>query len=55
MSESKDPATETEQPTTRPKHHAWARHLDVIGDELLRLTTIAATCNCASRTSSTAC
>ncbi len=40
MSESKDPAAETEQPTTRPKHHAWARHLDVIGDELLRLTTI---------------
>jgi len=38
MSETDDPATE--QPATGTKHPAWARHLDVIGDELLRLTTI---------------
>jgi hypothetical protein len=40
MSENKDPAAETEQPAAAPKHRAWSRHLDAIGDELLRLTTI---------------
>jgi len=40
MTETKDPTTETEQPATAPKNRAWARHLDAIGDELLRLTTI---------------
>jgi len=40
MSDTKDPAAEAEQPATGTKHHAWVRHLDAIGDELLRLTTI---------------
>jgi hypothetical protein len=38
MSEKEPPATGNQAKSS--KHAAWSRHLDAIGDELLRLTTV---------------
>jgi hypothetical protein len=40
MSDEKPTETDSKEAAQGSKHTAWSRHLDAIGDELLRLTTV---------------
>lgn len=40
MSDKEPTATDDKKAARSSKHAAWSRHLDAIGDELLKLTTV---------------